>query len=228
MFLLHGENTVQSRNRLITLIDEAKAHGKKVDRIDAKMLDTAKLQEILGSQSLFGDERLIVVEELHSLPKSKKKDELIWHIANADSDIILWEKRALTPTMIKQFPGVKAEEFKLTNAVFAWLDTLSGAQIPTQKQKMITSLRKAIAYDSDAMCFTMLIRQIRMLLQIKDGGTVAGAPFMIAKLKKQASTFSLEQLFHIHAQLLRIDVGWKTSTLTLGLARELELLLLTM
>jgi DNA polymerase III delta subunit len=220
MFILHGENTVQSREALFQLFQQAKEKGQRVHRVEVKNLELAQLQQIVGNQSLFGEQEVIVVEELHSLPKSKRKEELIDWIGREGDEFILWEKRQLTPTMLKKFPGAQAREFKVSNVIFQWLESL-----PTRQMSL---LQQAISSDGDFMCLTMLIRQIRFLIQAKEGNLAGMAPFIAAKLKKQATAFSLEQLLKIHHRLLTIDIGQKTSTSRMPLANELELLMVEM
>lgn len=104
MTILHGENTVQSRQKLIEVLNKAKTHGLDIVRLEASKLSEADLEQALGSQNLFGADRAIVIEELHSLPKSHRKENLLTAVAtfaksNPDTQIILWEKRPLTATI---------------------------------------------------------------------------------------------------------------------------------
>lgn len=224
-FILHGENTIKSRDQLVKLVDGFKAKNQSVIRLEAKKLDLPKLEEELVKNNLFGENEAIIIEELHSLPRSKKKNALIDLVASSDRDIVLWEKRKLTPTMLKKFNNAKTEEFKLTNTLFSWLDIFHPK---TPAQKNLGSLRKAIKGNGDYMCFVMLIRQISLLIQVKDGGTPPGAPFMISKLKKQANNFSLEELLNIHNKLFDIDTKMKSSKTFLSLDQELDILTTTL
>ncbi len=226
MLILHGENTVQSRNRLFQLITEARSRGVQVVHLDAKKLELPLLEETIGSDSLFGEEKLIVIEELHSLPKSSKKDQLLAFLHPGFAHVLMWEKRDLTPTMLKKFQHSQHEQFKITNHLFKWLDAVDGQLPASRSAQLILLLRAAIESDGDFLCFTMLIRQVRMLLQAKENVFAGMAPFMIGKLKKQASTFSLDQLMRIHHQLLTLDIAEKTSSTRLNLAQELELLMI--
>ena len=235
MRILHGESIVQSRNSLVVLEATAKEASKQIQSINAKNLDLPILEQLLGSENLFAEPQLLVIEELHSLPKSKKKDaliEMLGNFANASdtssgnsgggaesTEVILWEKRELTPTMLKKFPGARADQFKLSSALFSWLDSFGG----NDKNRQMQLLEKALVSDGDFMCFSMLARQVRLLIQAKDGNLV-GAPFMISKLKSQCRAFSVEQLLQLHSQLLKIDLGQKTSSSKFNLAQELELL----
>jgi hypothetical protein len=233
MQILHGENIVASRAQLMTLLDQAHAQQREVIRVESKRLDPATLQEVLGSSGLFGQPKTIIIEELHSLPKSQKKETLLNAIAqfatqlsaeNDSVELILWEKRQLTPTMLKRFGKAQHTEYKMSSAVFKWLESLS-PQSETKAQQL-KLLHQALAKDDPFLCFALLIRQVRMLIQAKDGGTLKGAPFMIAKLKKQASLFELDQLLKLHAQLLEIDLAEKTSQTLFSLEQKLDLLII--
>lgn len=226
MVILHGENILQSRNALNALLELARAEQKRIIRLEAKKLESKNLSEELGADSLFGESRIILIEELHSLPTSARKTQLIKQIgalSSEDAEIILWEKRQLTPTMLKQFSAARNQEFKLTKYLFNWLDTVNGHF--KLNKKMFES---AVEQDGEMMAFTMLIRQVRLLIQVKEGQVASLAPFMVSKLKKQADTFTLQQLLTFHQRLLNLDLAQKTSTDTLNMKQELELLLIGM
>jgi DNA polymerase III delta subunit len=224
--ILYGEHTVASRQKLIELIDLHKKQGELIERLEAKRIDPANLEMALAAQDLFGAGRVVVIEGLHSLPKSTKKNELVKQVAASTIPVILWESRDLTPTMIKQFPKAEVLQFKLTKSTFVWLDSLSGDG--THREQAVKIFHQALAEEDAQFLFIMLARQVRLLIQAKDGGVIKGPPFMISKLKKQAGSFAMEKLLTLHSKLLSIDLGFKTSSNNLTLAQELDLLLLTM
>lgn len=221
IWILHGEQTSASRAKLVTLMDNARAVGQTITRLDAKSLTLAVLDEILGSQSLFDTPRLLVIEELHSLPTSARKKALISAVANSEIDCILWEKRALTATMLKQFGAAKVEEFKLSNSLFAWLDMFGGSKTPAVK---LRALHAAEAAEGEYLCFVMIIRQVRLLILAAEGGKIAGPPFMVTKLRAQAQTLELKRLLQLYKRLLELDVRMKSSKPGLNLVQELDLL----
>lgn len=227
--ILHGEHTNQSREKLAELIQTAKEKGQEIERLAAKGLTAAKLEESLGSQNLFHSDRLVIIEELHSLPRSNKKTELLdlieTHTAQ-NADIVLWERRSLTKTMLKKFTSAQATEYKMSKALFKWLDTL-GSSGKSKAQKL-QLLERALDQDGAHFCFVMLIRQIRLLLISADGGTIAGAPFVQKKISSQARQFSIQQLLTLHSRLLKIDLAQKTSSNTLTLQQELDLVTISL
>lgn len=224
--VLHGENIIASRDKLVELITQAKEKNKTIERLDAKKINPGLLESKLIKQDLFGTERTVVIDELHSLPRSKQKELLIELITKSDVDVILWEKRKLTPTMIKNFPRATNLEFKLSSALFKWLDSLNGSK--KNKNQQLLTFRQTLQTEDPHLCLVMLARQIRMLIQAKDGGSISGSPWMVKKIKKQSQSFNLPQLLNIHHRLLEIDLRQKTSTNTLELDQELDLLLLSM
>jgi len=224
MILLYGENTVASRDELTKLLTASKAEGHEVIRLEAKKLTQAELETVLGETDLFGTNKTIVIEGLHSLPKSKKKNELIALLTQpSDHSIILWEKRSLTKAMLNQFPSARATEFKMSNLLFNWLDAFGATD---QKNSALQNLHKAFKKDGEYLCFIMLIRQIRLLLLAKTGGTIKGPPFMVTKYSSQARRFSTEQLLALHTHLTELDEKTKVSQTTLTLQSQLDLLTL--
>ncbi len=95
----------------------------------------------------------------------------------------------------------------------------------TQAQQ-IRLLKQAVKTNDEYMCFVMLARQIRLLIQAKTGGKIKGPYFVINKVKKQARGFSLDKLLQIHNKLHQLDKQIKTSTNIVDLDQALEMLLL--
>jgi len=229
--ILHGENIVQSRKKLGDLIQKSKENKTDVKRLHAKDLTISLLEETVGSTSLFGNQHVVIIEELHSLPASKKRTALIEKIANFSihNDIILWEKKKITKPQQNKFLKLNREsgiqEFKITNYLFSFLDLISPN---LNKKKLLLALQSAVESDGEWMVFTMIAWKLRQLIKAKDGGILKGAPFMISKLKKQSSAFSMTELMNLHAKLLRIDIAHKTSTNKLELGQDLDLLFINM
>ena len=222
MIVIHGENTIASREKLVDCISASKENGNEIIRIETKSLTEAQLEEVLGTSDLFGTAKTIIIETLHSLPTSKRKKNLISLLQNSQlHEVILWEKRSLTKTMLKPFASAQVFEYKASKTLFAWLDLIGKSTDATKKLRL---LHEAFDNDGEYFCFLMLIRQFRLLIQIKTGAKVGGAPFMITKLQNQSSNFSEEELLKTYKKLLEIDIAQKTSKNLLSLQQELDLL----
>lgn len=224
--ILHGNNVVQSREKMVEMVAAAKTKSYEVIRLAAKHLTPAILEEKLGTGQLFGATKLVIVEQLHSQPRSKKQTQLIKLLAGSTEEVVLWEKRQLTPTMLKKFPQAKKLHFKLSSSLFAWLDSLN----PNDKSKprQLKLIKKAIADDGAQACLVMLMRQIRLLITAKDGGLIKGPPFVASKIKQQAAGLTMKQLLSTHSQLLAIDQANKTSRNILSIEQALDLLILSL
>lgn len=225
--IIHGENQVASRKKLTELISNFRSQNKDLVSLTADKLDRPSLESFLQSESLFGNEKVLLLEGLHSLPKSKRKDEFINLISNALIDIILWEKKLLTKTDLKKLPSnSQIYEFKVSVKLWTFLDKLSSN--PKSKVAQLKLFKESVETESAEFIYIMIARQIRLLIQVKEGQTQKIAPFMIAKLNKQAMEFSLEQLLKLHQQLYLIDQKQKQSLNFLSLEGELDLFIFNM
>jgi DNA polymerase III delta subunit len=225
MLIIHGDHTTQIRQYLKQKVEQAQKKKFQVTRLDAKNLQLKNLEEALGSSDLFGQQKLIVIEGIHSLPTSKRKKSLIEMVSTHQGQtIILLENKTLTKTQLKKFPQAEIKEFKISPSIWKFLDSLG-----TKSQKQtLEFFEKSIQENDEFMVMSMLARQVRLLIQSKENHPIKGAPFMINKLKKQSQSFTLEKLLMIHAKLLEIDLKTKTSTSSLSPKQQLDLLLISL
>lgn len=225
--ILHGEHHVKSRAMLNQILDQARNGQKTITHLEAKQLDQAALTQAVHGQSLFGEERVIVIEELHSLPKSKKRDALLELLLAVQADteitVLLWEKKQLTATELKMLSSAKVHVFPLAKTMFTWLGTLSGNSSSEEKRKMLRLLQTTAKVDGEHFCFAMLTRQVRLLMTAKASASGANP-----KVISQAKTFTWKQLYTLHRQLVLIDEKSKNSSSALDMLSQLELLLATL
>ncbi|HZZ98403.1 MAG TPA: hypothetical protein VFG51_00555 [Candidatus Saccharimonadia bacterium] len=221
--LFHGDNLVASRKVYVDAVAAAKAGGLVVQLV-AKTLTPVSLGDTLGAQDLFCQKKTVAIEGLLSLLRSKAKDQMIELVLSSNQDILLWEGKSATPAQLKKFPNAKIQFFRTSPAVFVWLDSMR----PGNAFQSVQLFRKAVEQEGAEMCFAMLTRQVRLLLQAKEGSQLKMAPFAIAKLKKQAEQFSIPQLMKLHKELVRLDGLAKTSGSAATLEQNLTLLLLSL
>lgn len=225
MIILHGEHIVNSRAELQKLIEPAIASGQQITRFSGNNLDRASLESTLGSMNLFGSDQLIVIENLLSGRVSKTKTAAIEFLAEIEPEnLVIWEDKKIGVRILGKFKKAQKQEFPLTKELFNWLDSIGVKPKAEQIKRLHQSLQQEDVY----FIFLMLVRQIRMLIQMKDSGNLAGSPYVVSKIRRQAGNFTLEKLVSLHEQLLQIDYRQKTSKNRLSLAAELDLLLLNM
>jgi len=222
--ILHGDNQVASRQKLNELITAQKSAGvEEIIRLDGAKIDQNQLVQEAASTSLFGSNRLVVIESLFSRVKSQQKKALLQYLHQSMSDlpeIIIWEPKALTKTDLKSFTSVQIQEFKLTKTLFSFLDSLR----PGNSSASFRLLEKTRQHEADELIFFMLVRQVRLLIQVKDQ-VAKLPPWQKQKLTRQANQFSTQQLISLHHQLLEIDRSIKTGKTLLPLSAHLDLLL---
>jgi len=222
--VIHGDNIVASRNYLNSLIEQLKNKGvKEIIRLDGKKVSLTQIIQALESQSLFGTDKAIVIENLLSRQKGKTKEEILNYLSQADIKLtcILWEPKSIHANALKKFKNSQIKLFKTSATVFKFLDSLK----PKNTSSMIQLMDQSIASDSVEMVFYMLARQVRLLLLATGKNGLKMAPWQLGKLKKQAAIFRLPKLLKLHHKLLIIDEKTKTGQSPLGLEGELDLLI---
>lgn len=221
LFIFHGEDIVGSRAALSRFLD---TKSQPVIRLEGASVEASAVSEHMGTQSMFGETPIIVIESLHSAPNSNRKKALITLLAELRSEpVVLWESRELTKTMLKQFNGAEVHHFPHKNPLFQLMDALFNT--PTAEKQQL--LQRCFNHNSEWSILSMIHRQISLLLQLHWGGAVKAPPFVISKLRRQAKQASPRTLLKLHHQLVQLDRKHKSSNTILSLKEELDLLLTT-
>jgi len=227
---IHGDNTVASRNELFNLISLAKTKGvRDVIRLEGKKLDLTVLIQATSSQSLFGTDRLVIIEDLFSRPQSQTKKQLLGYLKTIHSntfspDIFIWDKKLLTPTELKSIGNPQNHPYKLSKYLFAFLDSLK----PGNSRTSLQLLHQTLDSEAPELIVFLLARQLHLLIQVKSQARLRLAPWQINKLKSQAASFSLNQLLKFHHTLLTLDTRAKTGQNLLELSSELDILIVNL
>lgn len=225
-FLLHGENILASRRVLVEKINLYRLQGKEIIRLDSKNSNFTEIKQACESNSLFGQEKIVVIENFYSLPKSKTKNEIIDYFRNLSSAslLIFWEKKALTVGQIKKLPSkTQLLLFKIQPVIFKFLDSF----FPGNAKQCINLLYQCYQVEDEEMIFHMLCRQIRLLILAKElgGKGLLPMPFwMQNKFIGQSRWFNLDQLVSLYQNLLKIDYERKSGAGLMPLTFQLDLL----
>lgn len=222
--ILHGDHEVKISDEVSKVIQLAQQNGASVVRLQAKKMTLNDLETALGMNALFATKKIVIIDNLFSLPKSKTRDTFISQIAAHDAaevDLFLIEKKALTATQLKYFTQAKQQLFKYPALLFTWLESI-GVVSPAQS---ITMFHQILEREEEQFIFIMLARQIRMLLAFVCDGSYDGPPFLRGKLASQARHFTKEKLLSLHSALLALDENQKASQLSMTPAANLDLIL---
>ena len=220
MIIIHGDNQVESRQFLVTQIEQAKTKGKEVIRFEGKEIELEQLYQALEGLSLLGKKRLVVIENLFT--KSLPKSVIDYLTKTLPKNLIIWEGKEVSQSKISQFKA-QARFFKLPPIIFKFLD----AFLPGNSRQSLIWLKQAVGQSSAENVFYMLARQIRYLIiahQMDRKGLSGLHPFQQQKIASQAKKFELSQLLTLHRKLLYIDWQQKTGQAPMDLAGQLDLL----
>lgn len=221
MIILHGDNIVGSRKYLLDFVTKAKKTGEVVEVL-AKDLTISILESLLSTQELFSKSKTVIIDGYFSLPKSKLKEQIKELLLSSFYEVVLFEKKVIKITDLKVFPKATTYEFKTSSKVFQFVESIA----PGNGKNSIMLLLECAKHDDVEMCFSMLSRQVRMLIKAKEGIFSGIPPFVQTKVKKQSQLFSLSDLIRLHDALTNIDEEEKTSVSQLTLHQKLDLLLL--
>lgn len=221
--LLHGENIVESRKALVQKINDSKTEGIDVVRLDGLKVEIGDFRSILGSASLLGKDRLAVIENFFSSPRSARKEKILECLKGKDfvNDLIFWEGKELKD--FGNLPGAMIKVFKVAPAIFRFLESFR----PNNTRQALSLLSEVKSKEDPEMIFYMIIRYVRSLILASDLGPIGlsgMADWQKRRFINQASSFSLSQLKKLYGDLEQIDYEQKTSGDVYSLASRLDLL----
>ncbi len=211
MIILHGEDANKSYNRLVILTGELRLQQFEIISADAQEIDITHLRQEISSGGLFGTKKCFVIKNLLSGTKSKNKDKLIEVInQETDHEIILWENKALTATVLKKFPHAKTEVYSISPVIFKFLDSLR----PKNTNNIILGWKNLQKEGTEPeFVFAMLCRQFKLLIQTKsDPKYLKLAPYPKRLIENQARYFTLDNLIDLYSRLYEIDKKIKTGS----------------
>ncbi len=224
--IFHGDDQAQSRQNLHQAIAKLKQAQVQIKWLAGDKLSPADLEIELRTQNLFQTEAL-VIENLLSRPRSKIKQKCLNLLISYQGSklIFFWDKKALTPTILKSLQPLKPQVklFKLPTFLFKFLDNFK----PGNSKILLTLFHQTLKLTNEQVVFVMLTKRLSQLIQAKtQPQLLKGAPWQKKQLLNQVQTWQLNQLIKLHHQLFKIDYLIKTGQTKLNLVDQLDLLIL--
>ena len=155
--------------------------------------------------------------------------ELLAELVAGDVNLADRELEKLLDYVDRQRPIDVSDVEQLTpfhgqSNVFAMVDAVG----ERNSQQAFTHLRRLLADHPPRYAFSMIVRQFRLLLQVREALDNQIDPhkvlkvhtFVINKIITQARNFSLSDLEHIYHKLLDIDLASKTGRMDLDVALD--------
>lgn len=225
--ILHGEDTATSNQNLELLLKER----RNTTRLEGASLSSASIMLELESQSLFQDEKTLVIQS----PTKIKKKELnkILEILAKYSDssttyIYVYSATVLSVTFLKKLPKAKVHLFELPKYYFMLLDSLMPRNAISSKKFLDSTLEK---YTPEQVLYS-LIKRVRLLLVAKEGSLtqVAEAKAMQSwqegRLRQQASSWNYKDLSSLYRNLYSLEVNLKSGGLAMDLSKHIDITIL--
>jgi DNA polymerase III delta subunit len=216
--LLHGNYSESSRKEFIRLKEESK--GKDIRALDGRNLDSASLTQALESNSMFGGNTVVFIENLFGkLGRKQKLIESLAAIINKSSaDVILWEDKEVGSTVLKNLPKAKIMLFKVPSVIFQMLDGIApGARI------------HVVPPEAPELIFAMIVRRTRQLIQLRDGVVPEGLQgWQLTRLTRQAKLFTLDTLLAMYKKLLDMEYFVKNGSSPFTISQYIEQFLLNL
>lgn len=219
IFIIHGEHTLDSYERLQEYVKKAKSKNWEIKYFENV---SSELKNELIGQSLFSDKRLIIVKDIKLLSKNNIK----WIKTNQNRiqlNIIIYHKGALKKTFINSLPKAdKIEEFKIPKLIWSFLDSF----FPGNSKNCYKLFHEVTKNESIEFLFAMLARQVRDIYWARVDPKTLGYPsWRIGKLKKLASRYTKNDLEKLIEKLVEADIKSKTSHTSLE--KSLDFLIAT-
>jgi len=222
--IIHGDNIQASRFLLTQTILDFKA--SELIFLSGPQLTQTNLVQACESNSMFFISRLVVIEQVFSGPKSNEKKQIIDKLSQYQSDfpinLIIWENKALTKTMLKPFINWDNKSFAISKSLFQFLDSVQ------PNSKLLFSLFESCKKTEPIqLLFYMFHRRISSLIHAyyKTGSFFKSSPWQQSKLLGQAGKFTIEKLVDIYKYLLQIEINQKTGKSPVCLETEFSLFL---
>jgi hypothetical protein len=225
MIILHGENTVLSRQRLKEEIEAFREKTKgEILRFEAQSLSLTELQQAIESSSLISADRLVVLEGLFGGRKNHQKEKILAYLKKTNPEnLIVWESKKVDGRTLLSFKA-KVFKFDLPLVLFRFLDSLS----PGNSKVSLALFHQCLEQDPSELIFFLIARQIRMLILAVDLGKEGLSKmqaWQVGKLIHQGQKFGLQRLLFLYKELLKIDWQQKTGQTPFDLVSQLDLFL---
>ncbi len=146
--LIHGDDVIASRNFLQEKLSNFPG-GKIV--LDGKALDPTALIQAVSADSLFSDQKLVVIENFFSNKKTAALPQI-------STEVIFYESKLLSAASIPKIKDLKIAEFKIAPIIFKLVNALR----PGAGPHLIPLFRECLKIYEPEFIFAMVIRQFRL------------------------------------------------------------------
>lgn len=210
--LFHGDNIEYSRQEFI--LYKEKFQNQEIRNIDGRNITDTALIQAIQSESLFGTNLVVCIDNLFSfLGKKAKVAEIYAEIlktTSQDTTVMLWESKELGKDILSKLEDdMRVRLFTFPKVVFSFLDGIQ----PGNTQKVLHNLLETLQTEPIELIWSMVITRIRMLLQIKEHAAPERiSSWQLSRLTNQCRSFTMDKLLDMHTKLQQAESSFKHGT----------------
>lgn len=222
--IIHGDDDVGKQKKLDQVKSLLSQQQLELVELDGKKIEPQDLTLAFSDQNLFASHKSLLILNLLSSIASSRRTQLIKLLTAREAnlpDIVLFESKVLGKRDLTKLKPDQVFELTLPKLLFTFLDSFS----PSSKAKALKLFNELIATQPVELVMSMIVRQIRLMIQAQDHALAKAPPWMQTKLSRQAGSFGAYELLAIHSQLLQIDYGIKSGNSILDLKAQLDSLI---
>lgn len=225
--LIHGEDIVSARSVLDNLKRESA--GNEFIYFNGSNLSLSDLATAIGSPSLFGQKKTIIIENLTAGGITKQKEDIISCLSSGIElpQIIILEKSEVSKANItKYFSKSNIIACKHPEILFKFVDSLG------ENTETVLGLFHSLLSQREAeLIYVMMLRQFRYLIIAKGADEIylkSLLKWQVFKFKNQAAKFTNDQLIRNYRNLLSLEYKIKAGLTPLTLDKLLDIFLTTL
>lgn len=224
--IIHGDDIPS----IVKKQDELVASGEWKTVINLQKEGVEALIEACEADALFTYKRIIVLENVQSI-KGNAAKKIIECLKNYNDVsylvFVLVATDVLTVTFLKHFKGSDIFLYRLPKFYFDFLDNL----VPHKAQFGLSLLSRLSQTVTAEQIYYSMVKRIRLLLllQLSSHNEFEDikqlSPWQLTRLEKQSHLWTKEQLISFYKELFKLEIGMKTSGLSLPLLKHIDILL---
>lgn len=214
--IIHGSDTVSSRNALLNLRSN---YPKDSVLTIPKDSSFSNIAAVFNTNSMFGETILVVMERWKTDPFLSSEELLSMLRVKSDNvHVLVWVGQKLRSnhkllSLVKTSGNGTVREFteKRSKEVFALLDCLGGKRSTQAYQKLVSLLSSG---ESAVGILAMMAFSVRNMLMCLTNSPAFESlhPFVRKKTKSQANNFTQDKLLEVYKNILEIDAQLKSSS----------------
>jgi len=226
LHLYYGKDTLAVRQNALRAVAELSQNGSRVERVELQNLNSARLSDMIGAASLFGDTSIYLVD-------TPSEDEVVYDLllaalsdlAKSDNTVVVIEKGLLAPQKKKwQTAAAVMEEFNAESSAetfntFAMADAIAGRDKKTLWILYTAAKQKGLSAEEIIGTLWWQLKTLRLAALTNTAAEADMKDFPYNKAKRALKNFKAGDLETLSASLLKVynEGHWGVKDIDLGL-----------